>query len=67
MEEWEGERYKGIGIKKMKGYKCILPIDKLNLKREEFEAIISSALQKFENLCRNSIQKAMNMGININQ
>ena len=37
-----------------------------NLKREEFEAIISSALRKFENLCRNSIQKAMNMGININ-
>jgi len=36
MEEWEGERYKGIGIKKMKGYKCILPIDKLNQKREEF-------------------------------
>ena len=36
MEEWEGERYKGIGIKKMKGYKCSLPIDKLNQKREEF-------------------------------
>ena len=36
MEEWEGERYKGIGIKKMKGYKCNLPIDKLNEKREEF-------------------------------
>ena len=36
MEEWEGERYKGIGIKKMKGYKCDLPIDKLNQKREEF-------------------------------
>ena len=36
MEEWEGERYKAIGIKKMKGYKCILPIDKLNQKREEF-------------------------------
>ena len=36
MEEWEGERYKGIGIKKMKGYKCNLPIDKLNQKREEF-------------------------------
>ncbi len=36
MEEWEGERFKGIGIKKMKGYKCDLPIDKLNLKREEF-------------------------------
>ena len=36
MEEWEGERYKGIGIKKMKGYKCNLPIDKLNIKRDEF-------------------------------
>ena len=36
MEEWEGERYKGIGIKKMKGYKCNLQIDKLNQKREEF-------------------------------
>ena len=36
LEEWEGERYKGIGIKKMKGYKCDLPIDKLIQKREEF-------------------------------
>ena len=36
MEEWEGERYKGIGIKRMKGYKCDLQIDKLNLKRDEF-------------------------------
>ena len=36
MEEWEGERYKGIGIKRMKGYKCNLQIDKLNLKRDEF-------------------------------
>ena len=36
LEEWKGERYKGIGIKKMKGYKCNLPIDKLNEKREEF-------------------------------
>ena len=36
MEEWEGNRYKGIGIKKMKGYKCDLPIDKLNEKRENF-------------------------------
>ena len=36
MEEWEGERYKGIGIKKMKGYKCNLQIDKLNEKRDEF-------------------------------
>ena len=36
MLEWEGEKYKGIGIKRMKGYKCDLPIDKLNKKREEF-------------------------------
>ena len=36
LEEWEGDRYKGLGIKKMKGYKCNLPIDKLNQKREEF-------------------------------
>jgi len=36
MEEWEGDKYKGIGIKRMKGYKCNLPIDKLNKKREEF-------------------------------
>ena len=36
MEEWDGERYKGIGIKRMKGYKCTLQIDILNKKREEF-------------------------------
>ena len=36
MEEWQGDKYKGIGIKRMKGYKCDLPIDKLNKKREEF-------------------------------
>ena len=36
MEEWDGERYKGIGIKRMKGYKCKLQIDKLNQKRYEF-------------------------------
>jgi len=36
MEEWPGERYKGIGIKRMKGYKCDLPIDKLNEMREKF-------------------------------
>ena len=36
MKEWSGERYSGIGIKKMKGYKCNLPIDKLNEKRSEF-------------------------------
>ena len=36
MEEWEGERYKGIGIKRMTGYKCNLQIDKLYQKRDEF-------------------------------
>lgn len=36
MEEWEGDRYKGIGIKRMKGYKCNLPINKLNELREKF-------------------------------
>jgi hypothetical protein len=36
MEEWPGERYKGIGIKRMKGYKCNLKIDELMKKREEF-------------------------------
>lgn len=36
MEEWEGERYTGIGIKRMKGYKCSLKIDELKQKREEF-------------------------------
>ena len=39
MEEWEGERYKGIGIKRMKGYKCNLQIDKLIQKRDDFWAI----------------------------
>ena len=36
MEEWDGDRFKGIGIKKMKGYKCNLQIDKLNQKRDDF-------------------------------
>ena len=36
MEEWEGERYKGVGIKRMKGYKCNLQIDTLNKKRDDF-------------------------------
>ena len=36
MKEWEGERYTGIGIKRMKGYKCELPIDKLNERRNAF-------------------------------
>lgn len=36
MPEWPGERYKGVGVKRMKGYVCNLPIDELNQKREEF-------------------------------
>jgi hypothetical protein len=36
MPEWEGERYKGEGIKRMKGYKCNLPINELNKLRDEF-------------------------------
>ena len=36
MEEWEGERYKGVGIKRMKGYKCTLPINQLNELHEKF-------------------------------
>ena len=34
--EWNGERYSGIGIKRMKGYICNLPIDQLTALREEF-------------------------------
>jgi hypothetical protein len=36
MPEWEGERYKGYGIKQMKGYKCDLKINELNKLRDEF-------------------------------
>ena len=36
MEEWEGDRYSGIGIKRMKAYKCNLPIDELNKLRDKF-------------------------------
>ena len=28
MEEWDGNSYKGVGIKRMKGYKCNLSINK---------------------------------------
>ena len=36
MPEWDGDRYTGIGLKRMKGYKCDLPIDELDKKREQF-------------------------------
>ena len=36
MEEWPGDRFMGVGIKKMKGYKCKLCIDELNEKRINF-------------------------------
>jgi hypothetical protein len=39
MPEWEGDRYKGVGIKRMKGYKCDIPINELNHVREEFWSI----------------------------
>ena len=32
----EGERYSGIGLKRMKGYICNLPIDELINLRNEF-------------------------------
>jgi hypothetical protein len=36
MPEWEGERYRGVGAKRMKGYKCLIPINELNRLRDEF-------------------------------
>ena len=36
MPEWEGDRFKGEGVKRMKGYKCEMQIDILNHLREEF-------------------------------
>lgn len=36
MPEWEGDRFTGEGIKKMRGYKCNLKIDELQDLREEF-------------------------------
>ena len=35
MEEFDGNLYKGVGIKRMKGYKCNLPINKLNAQSEK--------------------------------
>lgn len=34
--EWEGEKYKGIGIKRQKGYKSDLPVDKLTELKDKF-------------------------------
>lgn len=36
MEEWENGKYCGIGIKKMKAYKCNLTLNELNKRRERF-------------------------------
>ena len=33
MEEWDGDRYVGIGIKKMKAYKCNLKYTDLQKKK----------------------------------
>jgi len=36
MAEWDGERFKGVGIKRMKGYICNFPINELNKLRDQF-------------------------------
>ena len=36
MEEWEGDKFSGVGIKRMKSYKCNFPINILNQLRESF-------------------------------
>jgi hypothetical protein len=36
MPEWTGDRYRGAGIKRMKGYICEIPINELNKLRDEF-------------------------------
>ena len=47
MEEIKDEIYVGNGIKKMKGYKCNLEIDKLYQKRENFwKFVTNSGLNK---------------------
>ena len=46
MEEIKGDIYVGIGIKKMKGYKCDLIIDELNKKREQFWKIKTNTKNK---------------------
>jgi hypothetical protein len=40
MPEWDGDRFKGIGIKRMRGYKCDIPINELNSLREAFWGIL---------------------------
>jgi hypothetical protein len=34
--DWEGERYTGTGVKRIRAYKCTLPINELNELRVEF-------------------------------
>ena len=36
IEEFDGNLYKSVGIKRMKGYKCYLPINQLNEWSEKF-------------------------------
>lgn len=56
MPEWEGERYKGEGIKRMKGYKCEMLIDQLNHVRDEFWN-----LKTKEKLIWRNLRQACNM------
>ena len=46
MEEIKDDIYVGIGIKKMKGYKCDLKIDELNQKREHFWKVKTNTKNK---------------------
>ena len=36
MKEWDSDKFSGVGIKRMKAYKCDLAINKLQLLRENF-------------------------------
>ena len=46
MEEWENEKYSGIGIKKMRAYKCDLTLTELDKKREKFWKIKTNPKNK---------------------
>lgn len=60
MEEWEGNKYSGSGIKKMKAYKCDLTLEELQIKREKFWH--SKINNKVENCVNWSIiQKAISL------
>jgi hypothetical protein len=64
LPEWEGERYRGVGIKRMKGYKCELPINELVKLRDEFwtaKSKINPVYKQLKQVC------IMDDGKNINR